>query len=134
MQAPTLRNWRVCSSNVLTSLTLAAMCLWLPAGEIRAAGKIGKENAAQKAVRFPELYRQWEELRAQLQSLVYQSQRPVSAEEFARLGKLIAEARQTMTDRVPDVTEAAEAAWFENPIKDERAFHFLNSFLHLEYV
>ena len=129
MQAFTLRNFLFCPSNVLTALTFAAMSLWMPAGEIRAAGKIGQE-----AARFPQLYRQWEELRAQLQSLVDQSQRPASAEEFARLCALIAEAKETMKDRLPDVTDAAEAAWLENPIKDQTAFHFLNSFLHVEYV
>ena len=134
MQAFTLRNLLFCPSNVLSALTFAAMWLWVPAGEIRAAGKIRQENAAPKAAQFPELYRQWEELRAHLRDLVYQSQRPVSAEEFARLGRLIAEAQETMKNRPRNVTEAAEAAWLENPIKDERAFHFLNSFAHVEYV
>jgi peptidylprolyl isomerase len=39
-----------------------------------------------------------------------------------------------MKSRRPQVTEAAEAAWLENPIKDQRAYDFLYSFLHIEFV
>jgi cyclophilin family peptidyl-prolyl cis-trans isomerase len=134
VQASTQRHWPFCPRSVLTTITTTAIWLWMPAGEIWAAGKIGQESAAQKAARFPELFRQWEELRAHVQDLIYQSQRPVSAEEFKRLGTLIAEGQRTMKDRRREVTEAAEAAWLENPIKDERAYSFLYSFLHIECV
>ena len=106
----------------------------MPAGEIRAAGTIGEETAAQKAARFPELFRRWEELRAHLQDVLYQSQRPVSKEEFARLRTLITEGKKQLKDRLRDTTEAAEAAWLENPIKDERAYRFLYSILSVECV
>ena len=134
MHAFTPRYWPFCPRSVLTALATTAIWLWMPAGEIRAAGKIGGESAAQKAARFPELFRQWEELRAHLQDVLYQSQRPVSKEEFARLRTLITEGKKQLKDRLRDTTEAAEAAWLENPIKDERAYHFLYSFLHIESV
>ncbi len=46
------------------------------------------------------------------------------------MGILITEGKKKLKDRL----RTTEAAWLENPIKDERAYHCLYSFLHVECV
>ena len=131
MQASTRRNLLACPNNFLKAITLVAIWLWMPAGEIRAAGKIGQESAAQKAARFPELYRQWEELKATPPGRGLPIATPREQGGVCAAGDFDYRGKEKTEGPPRDTTEAA---WLENPIKDERAYHFLYSFLHVECV
>jgi cyclophilin family peptidyl-prolyl cis-trans isomerase len=122
--------WRI----LWRAVALAAIWHWTPAREIRAAGNIGKEDVARKAAQFPHRARQWEGLRAQLQSLLYQSQAPTTPEQFARLDASIADMKARMKAIRGEVSAAAEAAWLVDRDKNQTAFDFLNSFVHVAFT